>query len=85
MARFLCAFKVKEDDNIVLKSKMLTTKTDDVVKGQVELLNRLSTEYNIPAEFVDKHTEDLGVIYINQHKYYCPTEICDEDMDEDNE
>lgn len=84
MARYLCAFKIKEDNVTVLKSKMFTTKTDDVEKGKVELLVRLSKEYDIPAEFVDKYSEDLGVIYINQHKYYCPTELCDEDMDGDD-
>jgi len=86
MGRFLCAFKVKElDDSIGLRSKMFTTKTDDVEKGKVELLVKISQAYNIPAQFVDKYTEDLGVIYINPHKYYCPTEICDENMDESDE
>jgi len=86
MSRFLCAFKMKdEEDKVVLRSKMFTTKTDDVEKGKIELLVKISQAYNIPAQFVDKYTEDLGIIYINPHKYYCPTEICDEDMDEDNE
>lgn len=85
MSRFLCAFKVKEEDNSIgLRSRMFTTKTDDIEKGKIELLVRISQEYGIPAEFVDKYTEDLGIIYINHHKYYCPTEICDENMDEDD-
>jgi hypothetical protein len=84
MARFLCTFKVKEEDgSIALKSKIFTTKTDDVELGRVELLVKLSKDYDIPAQFVNKYTEDTGVIYINPHKYYCPTELCDEDMDDD--
>jgi hypothetical protein len=86
MGRFLCAFKVKDEENkVVLRSKMFTTKTDDVEKGKVELLVKISQEYNIPAQFVDKHSEDLGILYINPHKYYCPAELCDENIDETDE
>ena len=86
MSRFLCAFKIKEEDgSIGLRSKMFTTKTDDIEKGKIELLVRISQEYGIPAEFVDRHEDEVGVLYINHHKHYCPSEICDENMDEDNE
>lgn len=84
MARFLCTFKVKEEDgSIGIRSKMFTTVTDNIELGRVELLVKLSKDYDIPAQFVNKYTEDTGVIYINPHKYYCPTELCNEDMDED--
>ena len=84
MGRFLCAYKIKgEDDKPQLKVEMHTTKTDELEKGQVELMVKLSLQYDIPAQFVEKHTDELGIVYINQHKHYCPTELCDEDMDED--
>ena len=86
MARFLCAYKVKgEDDKPQLKVEMHTTKTDDIEKGKIELMVKLSSEHSIPAQFVEKYSDDLGIVYINPHKLYCPTSLCDENMDEEDE
>lgn len=77
--RFLCCFKYKDKEgNLVLKSEMHKTKTDDISRGQLQLLVKLSTDYDIPAEFVDRNDDAPGILYINPKKEYAPDKLCEE-------
>lgn len=82
MGRFFCAYKVQGEEAPVIKTGMFVTKTDNVFKGTIELLVRLSQDNNIPAQFVEKETSDLGILYINPHKYYAPKEISGDNLDD---
>jgi len=78
--RFLCCFLHKDEEgNLVKKAEVHTTKTEDVTKGTIQLLVKLSKDYSIPTEFVNREDNCEGVLYIHPKQEYCPTSLCDLD------
>jgi hypothetical protein len=76
--RYLACFIVEEDGELVKKTQMLYSKEENVHKGAFDILKRLSTEYNLPAHYIDRDDENpkKGVLYINPKREYCPTSLC---------
>lgn len=79
--RYLCAYRVLRNDEPTLVTEMLTTKTNDAIKGQIELMLKISSSNNIPAEFINRDTQDLGILYINPKKLHSLSDLCDLDDD----
>ena len=81
--RYLACFLIEENNELVKKTQMLTSKEDNVVKGEFDILKRLSTEYNLPEHYVDRDEDNpvKGVLYIRPKKEYCPTSLCELDYE----
>lgn len=81
MNRYLACFIIEENNKLVKKTQMLTSKEDNVVKGEFDILKRLSVEYNLPEHYVDRddYSPVKGVLYIRPKKEYCPTSLCELD------
>ena len=83
--RYLCAWQhYNKEDNIVKKVKMFETKTNNIINGQAQLLVKLSTEYDLPVEFIERQFDEsnlIGVFYIRPKRDNNPMELSDVDVD----
>lgn len=84
MSRFLACFIIEENGELVKKTQMLESDEDNVVRGEFDVLKRLSEQYDLPSVYVDRddYNPVKGVLYIRPKKSYCPTSLCDLDMEE---
>lgn len=80
--RFLCGYRLKDDKgNLVIKTEVHTTKVNNEDKGRHQLLVKLSTEFDLPNEFVERERDIPGILYINPKRTHCPEDLCDLDLE----
>jgi len=82
--RYLACFIIEEEGNLVKKTQMLESDEDNIVRGEFDILKRLSEQYDLPSVYVDRDEDNpvKGVLYITPKKLYCPTSLCDLDYEE---
>ena len=87
--RFLCSWQYRdENDQLIKKCEMLNTRTNDIKKGQVQLLSRISTDYNIKSEFIDREEDESqleGIFYITPKRDNTINELSNIEIDEELE
>lgn len=81
MNRYLCCYIIEEDGQLIKKTEVLTSKENNIVKGEIAVLKQLSEKYNLPNYYIDRDEENpvKGVLYIHPKREYCPSDLCELD------
>lgn len=81
MSRYLCCYIIEEDNQLIKKTEILTSKEKNAVKGELDVLKQLSEKYNLPRYYVDRDEENpvKGVLYVRPKREYCPSDLCELD------
>ena len=82
--RYICCFIIEQDNELIKKVQMLKSENSNVIRGEIELLNKLSSKYNLPDYYVERDDENpvKGVLYIRPRKQHKLKDLCDLDIPE---
>lgn len=80
--RYICCYRLLEDGELKMKVEMLEVKTDNVVRGEIDLLKSLSEKYNFSRYYVEREEQIPGVLYIRPKKVNKIDDLCELDMSE---